>query len=286
MSAIDQLEDRVRPMLPRDAAGGAALAMVLVAVPTTKAAPIWVTVVVAVIAAAAVALPAIRRHPGTWLGIGLVHAWFLVTDWYRLDNHDFLILYGILALAVAFLTATPEASLRTQARWLLGLAFALATGWKLYGGQFFDGDFFTHALLVDPRFSRLAEWVAGVDPAVLESAATNIRSMATEPVAPAVRIPAAQVSGLAIVLTSWGIALEATIAVAMLAPDRARWPAIRSASLLVFMATTYLVVPVVRFGLLLAALGIAQSEGRWRQAFWWSIPVLLAWGPIWQALQP
>jgi hypothetical protein len=286
MSAIDTLEDRVRPMLPRDGAGGAALAMILVAVPTTKAAPIWITIAVALVAAVAVALPTVRRHPGMWLGIGLVHAWFLVTNWYRLDNHDFLILYGILALVVAFLASDPEASLRTQARWLLGLAFALATGWKVFGGEFVDGSFFTHALLVDPRFARVAEWAAGVDPAVLDSAAANVRSIAIEPVTPAVQIPTAQVSGLAVVLSGWGIALEATIAVAMLAPDRPRWHAIRSVSLLVFMATTYLVVPVVRFGLLLAALGIAQSVGRWRHAFWWSIPALLAWGPIWQTLQP
>ena len=285
MSAFDAIERRLGPLLPLDAAGGAALAMILVAIPILPKAGPYATGAVAVLAILAVASREVRRHPGIWALIGAVHAFLLARDWYRLDNHDFLILYAVLALAVAFTTEDPEASFRTQARWLVGLAFALATGWKLFSGEFIDGTFFTHAQLVDPRFSRVAELVSGLDAATAEAAREAIAAAVREPVAAAVTIPTDQVRGLAALFTGWGVALEGGIAVTMLGPDRPRWRAARSLLLLVFMGTTYLVVPVVRFGLLLAALGIGQSEGRWRTAFWWSIPALVAWGPIWQALQ-
>lgn len=285
MSTIDLLEQRTRPFLPRDAAGGAAIAIVLVAIPVTDAAPAWLVGILGVVAALVVIFPTIRRSPWTWMAIGAVHAVLLGTSWYRLDNHDWLLLWTVLALAVAFAKEDAEAAFATQARWLVGLAFGMATGWKLLGGEFLDGSFFVHAQFVDPRFARVAELASGLDPAAAEAAREAIRVAVVEPVASSVTIPADDVRGLAVLMTAWGLVLEGAIAIAMLGPDRPRWRAARSLLLLVFMATTYLVVPVVRFGLLLAALGIGQSAGRWRTAFWWAIPALVAWGPVWTRMQ-
>ena len=281
----DVLMQRVQPHLPVDAVGGAALAAVLVAVPVKDLAAPWLVAVVGIVAALVVVFPAVRRSPWTWIGLGGLHVVFVTRFWFRIDNHDFLLLWTLLALAVAFLHHDPADAFATQARWLIGLAFALATGWKLASGEFLDGSFFVHAQLVDTRFARVSELLAGLDPETVAATRQSIAAAVREPVAMAVTIPADDVRPMALVFTGWGVALEGATAIAMLGPDRPRWRAARSLLLLTFMATTYLVVPVVRFGLLLAALGIGQSSGRWRAAFWWSIPALLAWGPIWQALQ-
>ncbi|MDX1509716.1 MAG: hypothetical protein R3249_00045 [Nitriliruptorales bacterium] len=284
-SSTGLLTQRIQPHLPADAAGGAAIAAALVAVPVKDVAAPWLVAVVGIVAAVVVVSPVVRRSPWTWIGLGALHAVFVVRFWYRIDNHDFLLLWTLLALAVAFAHRNPEEAFATQARWLVGLAFALATGWKLLSGEFLDGSFFVHAQLVDPRFARVAELIGGLDPETAIATREAIAASVREPIAAAVSVPADQVRTLAIIFTAWGVALEGAIAVAMLGPDRPRWRAARSGLLLTFMATTYLVVPVVRFGLLLAALGIGQARGRWRTAFWWSIPALLAWTPIWQALQ-
>ena len=285
MSATDLLTKRMRPHLPADAAGGAAIAAVLVAVPIKGVAAPWLVGVVGIVAALVVVFPVVRRSPWTWIGLAGLHVLLVARFWYRLDNHDFLLLWTLLALAVAFTQRDPEQAFATQARWLLGLAFALATGWKLFSGEFLDGSFFVHAQLVDPRFARVAELVGSLDAEMVITTRAAIATAVREPIAQAVAVPVDDVRGLAVLFTAWGVALEGAIAIAMLGPDRPRWRAMRCALLLTFMATTYLVVPVVRFGVLLAALGIGQAQGRWRRAFWWSIPALLAWGPIWQALQ-
>ena len=60
----------------------------------------------------------------------------------------------------------------------------------------------------------------------------------------------------------WTIVIEGAIAVLFLAPARWIKSQLRNGSLLVFTITTYLVVPVVGFGLLFATMGIAQTHAR------------------------
>lgn len=68
------------------------------------------------------------------------------------------------------------------------------------------------------------------------------------------------------------------VAAAQLMPLTRRWSWLRDATLLLFVALTYLLVPVVTFGVLLAAMGAAQSElpDRWAAALYLGVALLIA----------
>lgn len=263
-----------------------ALVSLAVLVPSPQRAGVVASAGLAVVAAAVVILPAVRRAWWPWAVFAVFHVVTYVSGWYLLDNHDALVAYWAMALAVAAASRRERVQvLATQARLMIGVTFALAAAWKLLSEQFRSGDFFAFALLVDPRFRGVTELVAGVpvdrvhaNAAALSEAAWSWRG---DPVVQLAGIEA--VAGAAVFLTVATIVVEAGVALTMLAPDGRRTGIVRSAMLAVFLVTTYLIVPVSRFGVLLAAMGVAQASAtpRARMAFAIGAIVLTAWGSIW-----
>ena len=62
-------------------------------------------------------------------------------------------------------------------------------------------------------------------------------------------------------MTAWTIGLEALIGLGFLVRRPARLAGIRDYLLLLFIASTYALAPVVGFGWLLVVMGFAQAEG-------------------------
>lgn len=265
----------------------AAVVTVAVVVPSPARGSLIATVALALLAAGVVLVPAVRRSPWTWGAFAGYHIVTYALAWYRLDNHDALIAYWAGALAIAAVAADRDRMAALQARWMLGATFLLAAGWKLLSSQFLSGDFFTYTLLVDTRFGAVTRLVTGVTPAQV---AANGRALAEAATAldpgPVVLDGVGAVADLAMVLTVMTIVVEAAVAISMLWSHSASAERARSIVLAAFLVATYLLVPVSRFGLVLAAMGIAQAEGhrRIRVGFAVGAAGLFAWGSIWEAL--
>ena len=152
---------------------GATLVVVLLA--TTGA---WyVAAPVSLLTAAALVFPELRDRPLLWwallgcLGAGVHQVWT------QADNHQYLIIYWVLAVALAAASVDPVRARALAARWLLAAVFSVATLWKLSNLAFVDGSFFEFTLLTDSRFAPVASVIGGIDAHDLDANRTVFEAM-------------------------------------------------------------------------------------------------------------
>jgi hypothetical protein len=220
----------------------------------------WLRPGILALAAAGLVLPRLLQQPPLWLALAALTGFRALADWPLADNHAYLLSYWCLAAGLALLSPDPHRVLAGNGRTLLGLVFALAMFWKLLSPDYLDGRFFRVALVEDLRLAPFATHVGGLDEATL---AERRAYLALHADGPAVRVPEpppepARLRAVAHVASWATVALEAAVALAFLAPlVRRAW--LRDALLLLFCATTYAVAPVVSFGWLLLAMGVAQT---------------------------
>ena len=225
------------------------------------------------LAAGSLAIRRVRRLPWTWFTIaGLRAGDHLLEGWFLVDNHHYLLTYWCVAIGFVLLSREPGPVLRTNARLLLGLCFAFATAWKFLGGEYLDGSFPGYLLLTDPHPSSLIPGLS-IPPEVLE---TNRQALAEQAAAgvsgAAVRLEGVTrgVQTVAVMMGLWTIAIELLIATAFLLPLKGGWRRMGDLALLVFIATTYPLAPVLVFGLLLLVMGFSQTRSpdtSWRLAY-------------------
>lgn len=251
---------------------------------------ITIMVVCAITMAVAWPQPRIRTSPWFWLGAAAVLTAMLLPRWDRIDDHVWLAVYWTMALGLALTTRHPERVLRLGGRLLLGLVFLLAFAWKIGTPEFRDTTFFQYSLLEDSRFEFVTTGVIGVRDDTMQfndettamlddapAAGTTVHLRDVERVVPVARM-----------FTYWGIFIEGMLALTWLVPlpARARW--LRHACLLAFFVTTYLVVPVGGFAVMLVTLALTQTgnddERSWRGPYLLGYVLLLAYGPLWQWL--
>ena len=204
------------------------------------------------------------RKPSLWLLITGFLALGHLRAWFAIDNHKYLITYWCLALGLSLLASNPQRALRTNARWLIGLAFAFAVVGKLLSPDYLDGTFFEGLMLTDTRFFGVSSFLGGIPMQELQlgdlarrdllvfgdlSAQIDLRS-------------SPQLAALAQVLTWWTVFIEAVVAVLFLWPEDRGPSRGRDLALLIFITTTYPVAPVIGFAWVLAAMGTAQSTRR------------------------
>jgi hypothetical protein len=220
-----------------------------------------------ILGAAALALIAPRalRSSTLWVAVAIAIAIRIGDDWPLADNHIYLLGYWLLAVALSLRASDALATLAVTSRRLVGLAFAFAVLWKaVLSPDFVDGRFFRVTLLTDPRFGAVAQLIGGLSREELDA---NRQALALLPEgaelldAPMVHEPA-RLRMLATASTFGILALEAALALFMLAPaarTSVRW---RHAALLLFCGITYAFAPVAGFGWLLLVMGLAQIEPR------------------------
>jgi hypothetical protein len=205
-----------------------------------------------------------RARTSAWLWFGLAAARFaghVSSGWYMVDNHHYLLTYWCLALGASVLSQDGSTVLRLSARMLLGLCFGFAAAWKLITGEYWSGAFPGVLLLSDGAFQAWFPW-SGVAAEDVEANSRAIAALVREGLpGEAVELEGqnGRVQALALALGWWTILVEFSVAAAFLAPARARWAWIGDAALLAFIATTYLLAPVIIFGLLLLTLGLAAT---------------------------
>jgi hypothetical protein len=140
-------------------------------------------------------------------------------------------------------------------------------------------------LLTDPRFGDAAQLVGGLSADELAANREALRLLpdGAELLNPPTIHEPLRLRALAAAST-WGIvALEAAVAVLMLAPSTMALVRLRHAALLLFCGITYLFAPVAGFGWLLLAMGVAQIEPRQlalRRAYIAAFVVVIFYGEI------
>ena len=215
-----------------------------------------------VLAAIGTLSTAARRHALTWFLLAGLTAYRVIDDWPMADNHAYLLVYWCLALALARLFGPADRVLRLNARWMLGLVFALAVLWKaLLSPDYVDGTFFRVTFLTDDRFAELAILAGEMSRDDLEAARDALRPLppGASLLEPRPLPESPRLQQLAIIAT-WGtLIVEAFVALGFLVSWRVmhRW---RDFLLQIFCAVTYPLAPVFGFGWLLLAMGVAQCE--------------------------
>lgn len=241
---------------------------------------------VAVLCLVALPRPRLLCSPWLWAGAFAVVGARQLAGWHNLDDHVVVATYWCGAIALALGARDPRATMALSARWLVGLVFALAAGWKLLSGQFLDGSFFRYSLLFDDRFEVVGRILAGTTDRIRDADVGAVAGLLARGGGGEVAL----VEGpggpdLALVLTWWGVLIEAAVAATFLLPLRGRWRHLRHGTLFAFAGTTYAVLPVGAFGALLLVLGAAQAESeRLRTAYVLGIGVMLAWATAWPLL--
>ena len=277
--------ERARNWIDDAEAVDLALRFSVVAVVVTAHYEPMLMVLTAVIAVVLLSNRRLLHHPAPWLiGAVLLTAWQM-SQWYLFDNHVWLTTYWIFAIGLSLTSPIRQRALAVNGRLMIGLIFALAAAWKLGSPEFRSTDFFHYSLLGDDRFSFVAEYAGGLDGATRAADQVATQGLAARPEEWVTLHSNDAIRRIALVFTLWGAIIEVAIAAAWLLPTH-RWRWLRPATLLAFVSTTYLIVPVGGFGCLLMAMGLTQEgEGGWpRTAYCAAFGLLLLYGPVWQGL--
>ncbi len=261
-------DDPIDPMADTDdraLRNASVLALTLTLVIVVTGAPPATPTLAPVVAVAGLAVPGLARNRWYWVLVaGLFAMSPIERPWLALDNHHWLQLYWVVAIALSRFATAKDEVLRTSARLLVGFAFLFAVLWKLIAPEFVSGGFFDATIAADSRLADVAALAGVKEP---DAAAAN-RAIITDWRRPGtVPEPGALLLSDAVMrITPWlawaTIVVEGAVAVAFLAPlvKRLRW--LRDASMIVFVFATYPLAPVVGFGQLLLVMTAMQSELR------------------------
>ncbi|MEO1401841.1 MAG: hypothetical protein AAFV72_11415 [Cyanobacteria bacterium J06635_1] len=219
------------------------------------------------------------RSRWAWLGLAVLLGGHTIWAWSALVNHDYMIAYWVGVCAIAVWSKAPKHVFAWNARLLIGLCFLFATAWKLISGEYLDGSFLHLTFLLDARLEMGAALLGGVSLDALAANRDLFESLGI--VTPATLETTPLLSTISVVLSYWTILIEGLVALAFLAPgikylyDNREWV------LLLFIVTTYTVIPVLGFGGILFIMGLAQCKQPNRQKIYLTLLLLM---PIWMPL--
>jgi len=226
--------------------------------------PWWAHVPVLLMASCGLLVPWLVRRAGFWFLFALAVASWVIPAWSFIDNHAYLLVYWCLALgcSIAFSDERGE-TLATNARWMLGLVFALAVLWKVVlSPDFMNGHFFRATLLADQRFRELSLLAGGVTAETYRHNVALLRQLGEGKLGlTAVQLtePHQQVV-FSYVATWWTALVETAVAILFLLRRRLRIAFLRDWMLLFFCWMTYPFASIAGFGWLLTIMGVAQLE--------------------------
>lgn len=223
------------------------------------------------------------RSPSPWLALAAVLGWTQLQEWWLIDDHPVATTYWLAAIGASRFGRRPDDVLAVTARLLLAALFTLAFGWKLLSGPFVSGDFFEYTLVRDPRFEPVAVTIGGHEAEALDRDRMAIADITSSARAGAsIDVETGPRSRpLALAFTWFGLVTEGAVAAAFLAPLRGRWQLLRAVTLIGFCLTTYAVLPIAGFALLLLIIGMAHSSrALLRRAHLGAGAVILVWDAI------
>ena len=216
-----------------------------------------------VLAGAGLIAPALLRRPLFWLVLLSASVVFHGMKWFEVDNHQFLLGYWMLTIALALHRPRPPRALAQGACLLIGACFACGVFWKLFGGQFIDGSFLHVSFLWNEKFLPFTHAFSGLthdqvahakESVTLLQAGLFTTDTLTLPTTERLRL-------MALVASTFTIVIESLIALAFLFAGRAPYW-VRHALLLGFIVLVYPIATVPGFACLLITMGLADLQER------------------------
>lgn len=222
-------------------------------------------------------IPGLWRSPYLWLSLAVITGLRFYLDWPSSDNHAYLLSYWCLAFAISAWLRDPQILFK-NARYLIALTFGLAALQKWFSPDYLNGVFFLVTFFVDSRFEEFVVLFSAVTFEQIDAAREYLEGdYRSVPAAEALpfSIPRSM-WWLAILSTAWNLFEQSAIAIAFLVPKSSFLGRMRDPLLLVFCLTIYAVVPVVSFGWLILAMGMAQSESKSAGIRYWYLGAYFA----------
>ena len=210
---------------------------------------------------ASVLMPTLVRHSGTWFAIAAVWAVAVVVQRNAMEDHVYLYLAWLVAVAVSLLDRDSFiAESGRNGRYLIATVFGAATIWKLTSPSFLSGSAMWTFGLLDDRLHPLMN-LAGISSASLAEARPQVAAAGSAE-GVVFDIGLSGYSTAALLAVSLGtIAIEALVAITHAVPDTNRLAKLRAPVLVTFGIVTYAIVPVLPFAVLLALIGSVIARG-------------------------
>ena len=204
----------------------------------------------------------ILKDRRAWIALLAVLLFLLYTQWHHSENNRFLLIYWVLAIVICLSEKKQEEALTWNARMLIGLAFASAFLHKLLMGEYLNGSFFENTLLSDPRLKNVCVLLGGL---AKETVINHYKMLDIMYLFPGSSIiseftTTTKLKAIGIFLSYWTLIIEFLIAFSFLALPLKKISTIRDFFLITFIATTYLITPVPRFGMVLCIMGLTQCS--------------------------
>ena len=196
-----------------------------------------------------------------WTALTLLTAVRFYLAWPLSDNHAYLLSYWCLAFAISAWLRDNNVLIK-NARYLIVLTFAFATWQKWATAEYVNGVFFLTTFLLDDRFEDFVVLFSSITFEQIDAARDYLEADYRSNPAPD-NLPFVIPDSfwwLAIVSTAWNLFEQTLITIAFFAPKNSLLGRLRDPALLIFCFSIYAVVPVVSFGWMLLAMGIAQCD--------------------------
>jgi hypothetical protein len=231
----------------------------------------YVRVPMRIFCAAGIMASSLYLSSGFWFTLGIIMAWGNALNWYKIDNHQYLMTYWCLALSVSLGSPDSRRILKENACLLIGLCFAFAVLWKAFlSPDYMSGSFFQFTLLTDRRFRAFASIMGGMTEEMRILNGVRLEQMENfrKGFESVDLLYPPQLVQLAHWMT-WGtVLIETSIAVAFLWPWPGRISSCRHFLLILFAGTIYAVANVPGFAWLLIVMGVAQCEPELKYTRW------------------
>ncbi|MBL8547400.1 MAG: hypothetical protein JNL81_13120 [Hyphomonadaceae bacterium] len=203
-----------------------------------------------------------------WGLLALLATVAVVLNWHVADNHKIVLCYWVWAMLLAHSCASAgdaEKLLRANARFLLTLIMFGAIVQKTLSPDYLSGDFFEFMLLSDPRLAALLGFfgVPATSAAETQFALNALSSSYVTVEGGRLQIGVTPtLTMIALAATWWNYGAQ--IVLDALGVWGRRWTdTLYHCLMIVFIATTYFIAPVIGFGWLLVLLGLTLA-GRGR----------------------
>ena len=206
--------------------------------------------------------PALLTNQVMWVLICGIVWWVNATDWLWIDNHKILITYWCLVCALAVSAKDTDGVLAWNGRVLIGLTFLFATTWKILAGEYWDGAFLHYTFLADDRVESVATAIGGLSPNVLPQnrLLEVLLKQFPQAIGSVTLTTSPRLQAFTLAASYWTLLIEGSVAIVFLINPLQPLSRFRDWFLIVFIATTYFLLPVLGFAYILIIMGFAQCH--------------------------
>jgi hypothetical protein len=192
-----------------------------------------------------------------WLFLTFTWGLNLSLSWRRAENHDFLFFYILVSIYLSVKKLNSKYFLQRSSRVLLAILFFVAFAQKLSSSEFHSGSFLITTYTFDSRVVNIFPRIFGLsypDYNTNQDAIEAMKEISGE-LSFSVNQPDS-FSLFGLITTYWTLFIELVIALSFITSV---FRGFRDYILQLFIFTSYLIIPISGFGLLLCLLGLMQA---------------------------